>query len=128
MTLAGHWGYFDGSDTKPISKDPANPTDAKISVQKQWNRNDTIAQCLLNQHLPDELAMDMEKYPTVKEQWDVISALFMAKSKVCKDQLVSGLPEYALPKRGQCPRVPHHSQEEASQAQSGRRDHHRTQV
>jgi len=32
--------------------------------------------------------MDMEKYPTVKEQWDVISALFAAKSKYAKTDLV----------------------------------------
>jgi len=54
---------------------------------RQWVCDDTIAQCLLSQWLPDELAMDMEKYPTVKEQWDVISVLFTAKSEYAKTDL-----------------------------------------
>ena len=87
MTLAGRWGYFDGSDTRPAPKDPDNPTEAEKSDQKQWDRDDTVAQCLLSQRLLDELAMDMEKYPTVKEQWDVISVLFAAKSKYAKTDL-----------------------------------------
>jgi len=100
MTLAGCWDYFDGSDTKPIPKDLANPTDAKISVQKQWDCDDTIAQCLLSQHLPDKLAMDMEKYPTIKEQWDVISILFMAKSEYAKTDLCQAFLNMHCPKGG----------------------------
>jgi len=100
MMLAGHWGYFDGSDTKPNPKDPANPTDTEISVQKQWDRDDTIAQCLLSQHLPDELAMDMEKYPTIKEQWDVVSVLFAAKSKYAKTDLHQAFLNMHCPKGG----------------------------
>jgi len=87
MTLAGRWGYLDGSDARPIPKDPDNPTDTEKSEGRQWVCNDTIAQCLLSQWLPDKLAMDMEKYPTVKEQWDVISVLFVAKSKYAKTDL-----------------------------------------
>jgi len=87
MTLAGRWGYLDSSDARPVPKDPDNPTDTEKSEGKQWVCDDTIAQCLLSQRLPDELAMDMEKYPTVKEQWDVISVLFAAKSEYAKTDL-----------------------------------------
>jgi len=87
MTLAGRWGYLDGSDARPVPKDPDNPTDTEKLEGRQWVRDDTIAQCLLSQRLLDELAMDMEKYPTVKEQWDVISVLFAAKSEYAKTDL-----------------------------------------
>ena len=43
MMLAGRWGYFDGSDTRPVPKDPDHPTDAKKLECKQWDRNNTIA-------------------------------------------------------------------------------------
>jgi hypothetical protein len=87
MMLAGRWGYFDGSNTRPVPKDLDNPTDTEKLECKQWDRNDTIAQCLLSQCLLDELAMDMEKYPTMKQQWDVISVLFVAKSEYVKTDL-----------------------------------------
>jgi len=85
--LAGCWGYLDGSNTRPVPKDLDNPTDTKKSEGRQWVYDNTIAQCLLSQRLLDKLAMDMEKYPTVKEQWDVISALFAAKSEYVKTDL-----------------------------------------
>ena len=100
MTLASRWGYFDGSDTRPAPKDPDNPTEAEKSDQKQWDRDDTVAQCLLSQRLPDELAMDMEKYPTVKEQWDVISVLFAAKSEYAKTNLRQTFLNMCCPKGG----------------------------
>jgi hypothetical protein len=98
MMLASHWGYFDGSNTRPVPKDLDNPTDTEKLECKQWDCNDTIAQCLLSQHLPDELAMDMEKYPTVKQQWDVISVLFVAKSKYAKTDLHQAFLNMHCPK------------------------------
>jgi len=100
MMLAGRWGYLDGSDTRPVPKDPDNPMDTEKSDGRQWVRDDTIAQCLLSQRLPDELAMDMEKYPTVKEQWDVISALFAAKSEYAKTDLRQAFLNMRCPKGG----------------------------
>jgi len=100
MTLAGRWGYLDGSDARPVPKDLDNPTDTKKSEGRQWVRDDTIAQCLLSQRLPDELAMDMEKYPTVKEQWDVISVLFAVKSKYAKTDLRQAFLNMHCPKGG----------------------------
>ena len=100
MTLAGQWGYLDGSDPRPTPKDPDNPTDAEKLECKQWDCDDTIAQCLLSQRLPDEMAMDMEKYPTVKDQWDVISVLFAAKSEYAKTDLCQAFLNMRCPKGG----------------------------
>jgi len=74
--------------------------DTEKSEGKQWVHDDTIAQCLLSQRLPDELAMDMEKYPTVKEQWDVISVLFAAKSEYAKTDLCQAFLNMRCPKGG----------------------------
>ena len=98
IMLARYWGYFDGSNTRPAPKDPDNPTNAKKLEQKQWDCDDTIAQCLLSQCLPDEMAMDMEKYPTVKEQWDIISILFMVKSEYVKTDLCQAFLNMCCPK------------------------------
>ena len=100
MMLAGRWGYLDGSDARPIPKDPDNPMDTKKLEGRQWVRDNTIAQCLLSQRLPDKLAMDMEKYPTVKEQWDVISILFTVKSKYVKTDLHQAFLNMRCPKGG----------------------------
>jgi hypothetical protein len=75
-------------------------SDAKKLECKQWDHDDTIAQCLLSQRLLDELAIDMEKYPTVKQQWDVISVLFAAKSEYAKTDLRQAFLNMHCPKGG----------------------------
>ena len=46
------------------------------------------------------MAMDMEKYPTVKDQWDVISVLFAAKSEYTKTNLHQAFLNMRCPKGG----------------------------
>ena len=80
MVLAGRWGYFKGSCKPPVAQDPDKPTDTEKEEAQRWEREDEIAQCLLGQRLPDEISMDMDAYPTVKEQWDAITLIAMPKS------------------------------------------------
>src|SRR5438445_11378357 len=44
--------------------------------------------------------MDMEKYPTMKQQWDVISVLFAAKSEYAKTDLHQAFLNMRCPKGG----------------------------
>ena len=68
MVLAGRWGYFKGSCKPPVAQDPDKPTDTEKEEAQRWECKDEIVQCLLGQHLPDEISMDMDAYLTVKEQ------------------------------------------------------------
>ena len=80
MVLAGRWGYFKGTTTAPVPQDPSNPTSAETLEAQRWEHEDEIAQCLLGQHLPDEISMDMDRHSTVKEQWDALVLLATPKT------------------------------------------------
>jgi len=80
MVPAGRWGYFKGSCKPPVPKDPVNLTDAEELKAQQWEHEDEIAQCLLGQHLPDEISMDTDRHSTVKEQWDALVLLATLKT------------------------------------------------
>ena len=69
MVPAGHWGYFKGFCEPPVTQDLDKPTNAEQEEAQQWECKDEITQCLLSQHLPDKISMDMDAYPTVKEQY-----------------------------------------------------------
>ena len=80
MVLAGRWGYFKGTTTAPVPQDLSNPTNAETLEAQRWERKDEIMQCLLGQHLPNEISMDMDIYLTVKEQWDALVLLTTPKT------------------------------------------------
>jgi hypothetical protein len=100
MILAGHWDYFDISDMRPIPNDLSNITDAKKLDCKQWDREDVIAQCLLRQHLPNKMAVDMEGFLTAEAQWSAVNALFTVKSVYTKADLHQAFLDMRCPKGG----------------------------
>ena len=70
MVIMHRWGHFDGTNTRPVPKDAAHPTNAESEVIKEWEREDAIAQWLLSQKLPDSTVLYLDEYPTAKAQWD----------------------------------------------------------
>ena len=102
MILVNRWDFYDGSNKRPTPKDPDNPTDAEKKECQKWDREDQIAQCLLSQRLPDELAMDMDNlnHTTAKKQWDAINTYFTAKSVYAKADLHQAFLDMRCPKGG----------------------------
>ena len=100
MVLAGRWGYFKGSCKPPVAQDPDKPTNAEKEEAQRWEREDEIAQCLLGQRLPDEISMDMEAYPTVKEQWDALTLIAMPKSAHARAHMHQSFLDMRCPKGG----------------------------
>lgn len=47
------WGYFDGTNTHPIPKDVAHPTNAESKAIKEWEQGDGAARYLLSERLLD---------------------------------------------------------------------------
>jgi hypothetical protein len=48
METADHWEHFNGSELHPVPADPNNPMEAEKQEMKHWDRQDKIAQNLLN--------------------------------------------------------------------------------
>jgi len=77
----GTAGTTSKAPPKPlVPQDPNNITDAEEQEAQRWECEDVIALCLLGQQLPDEISMDMDEYPTVKEQWDALTLLATPKT------------------------------------------------
>jgi len=100
MVLAGRWGYFKGTTTAPVPQDPSNPTPAENLEAQRWEREDVITQCLLGQRLPDEISMDMDEYPTVKEQWDALTLLATPKTAHTQANMHQSFLDMQCPKGG----------------------------
>ena len=45
------WSHFDGSATRPVSKDAKNPTDDEKKSGLAWDQDEVMAHYLLSQHL-----------------------------------------------------------------------------
>ena len=73
MEVMCRWSYFDGTNTRPVPKDAAHPTNAESEAIKKWEREDAMAQWLLFQKLPDSTALCLDEYPTAKAQWDELA-------------------------------------------------------
>ena len=100
MLITGRWGYFIGATTRPAPKDPDHPTTVEMEEALQWDREDAIASYLLSERLPSDINLDIEYLPTTKEQWDVISRTFTAKSDYAKTNLYQTFMEMKCPKGG----------------------------
>jgi hypothetical protein len=87
MLITNRWGYFVGATTCPAPLDPDNPTTTELEEALQWDRKDAIASYLLSKRLPSNINLDIEYLPTAKEQWDIISRTFTAKSDYVKTSL-----------------------------------------
>jgi hypothetical protein len=55
---------------------------------------------LLSEHLPSNINLDIEYLPTTKEQWDIISCTFTAKSDYVKTNLYQAFMDMKCPKGG----------------------------
>jgi len=87
MTINGRWGHFNGSDLRPIPKDPKHPTDTELQAAQHWDCEDEVAGYLMSQRLPDEIILDIEEFATTKEQWDAISTIFTVKTNFMQTDL-----------------------------------------
>ena len=100
MDLASRWDFFDGTETRPIPNDPDKPTDTEKLEGKHWDREDRIAQSLLSQRLPIDIAMDLADHPTAKKQWEALKAAFIAKSEYAKADMHQSFLDMRCPKGG----------------------------
>jgi hypothetical protein len=80
--------------------DPDNPTTMEMEEALQWDHEDTIASYLLSERLPSNINLDIEYLQTAKEQWDIISRTFTAKSDYAKTSLCRAFMDMKCPKGG----------------------------
>jgi len=100
MAINGCWGHFDGSDLRPILKDPKHPTDAEDQAIQCWDRKDDVAGYLMSQRLPDEIIMDIEQHSTTQEQWEALCSTFTAKTDFMQTDLHQSFMDMKCPKGG----------------------------
>jgi len=100
MAINGRWGHFDGSDPRPVPKDPKHPTDAEEQAAHHWDREDDVAGYLMSQRLPDEIILDIEEYTTTQEQWDALSGIFTAKTDFMQMDLHQSFMDMKCPRGG----------------------------
>jgi len=56
--------------------------------------------CLLCQRLPDKISMDMDEYPTVKEQWDALTLLATPRTAHARANMHQSFLDMRCPKGG----------------------------
>ena len=100
MEVTGRWGYFDGTEARPVPADASNVTTAEQERMAKWDRNDRIARYLLLQRLPDSTAERMRVYLTANARWDRVTDEFTAKSVYAQDDLKATFREMKCPKGG----------------------------
>lgn len=100
MVAINRWGYFDGTNTCPVQKDAAHPTNAKSEAIKRWEHEDAVAQWLLFQRLPDSAVLCLDEYPTAKAQWDELVEENRVSSAYVEADLVQAFREMCCPSGG----------------------------
>ena len=100
MRHTRRWGYFDGSNARPVPKDPDHPTDAEELAAEQWDREDETAGYLMSQRLPDLVILDIGDFTTTREQWDVICSIFTAKTEYAMTDLHQSFLDMKCPRGG----------------------------
>ena len=87
MKATCQWAYFTGEEPCPRPKGTSKPTSAEIEAAEMWEYEDTIAQYLLSQRLPDSTVMRLSKCRTAFEQWETITQEYQAKSAFAQADL-----------------------------------------
>jgi len=100
MAINGRWGHFDGSDPRPVLKDPKHPTDAEDQAIQRWDCEDNVAGYLMSQRLPDEIIMDIKQHSTTQEQWEALCSTFTAKTDFMQTDLHQSFMDMKCPKGG----------------------------
>jgi len=100
MAINGRWGHFDGSDPRPVPKDPKHPTDAEDQAIQRWDHEDNVTGYLMSQRLPDEIIMDIEQHSTTQEQWEALCSTFTAKTDFMQTDLHQSFMDMKCPKGG----------------------------
>jgi len=59
MLATSQWSYLDGTNTCPVPKDAAHPTNAECEAITMWENEDAVVQYLLFTRLPDWLVLCM---------------------------------------------------------------------
>jgi hypothetical protein len=100
MRHTHQWGYFNGSNARPVSKDPNHPTDVEELAAQQWDCEDKMASYLISQCLPDSVILDIRDFTTMQEQWDAISCIFTAKTDYALTDLHQSFLDMKCPRGG----------------------------
>jgi len=70
MQATHHWGHFNGTNTCPVPKDAAHPTNAESKAIKVWKRKDVVIRGLLSPRLPDWIFLRLIDHKTAKGRWE----------------------------------------------------------
>jgi len=81
------WPHFDSTFTCPSPKDPNKVTDDEKKEIKKWDHEDTAAQYLLLQRLPNSIAVRLYTYITAKARWNHLTTKFTAQSVYAQNNL-----------------------------------------
>jgi len=66
MEAMHRWGYFNRTNTCPVPKDAAHPTNAESEAIKEWKHEDVMVQGLLSLRLPDRIFIRLITHKTAK--------------------------------------------------------------
>lgn len=100
MQANRRWGYFDGTNARPVPADASNISAAESESIAKWDHEDLIARYLLSQRLPDSTAVRMGPYTSAKARWDRVHDEFTAKSVYAQNDLESTFHEMRCAKGG----------------------------
>lgn len=76
----GYWGHFDGTDERPTTAKPNEPTEDETNAMKQWDKDERSAKTLLTQKIPDSTVVLIHSKKLVRERWEAVVKEFSKKS------------------------------------------------
>ncbi len=100
MKVTRHWGFFDGTNSCPVPKDPLKPTDEEKAATEKWAYDDQVVQYLLLQRLPDLTVVRMGPYSTAALCWERVTNEFTAKSVYAQNDLETTFYDMRCPRGG----------------------------
>ena len=100
MKVTRRWQYFTGTYPQPIPTDHDHPTKDETDTMIQWDYDDAVSSFFLSQKLPDTAEICLVNCTSTKEQWDVVTKEYQAKSAFAQGDLCQAFLDMKCTKGG----------------------------